>query len=166
MFAGMPSDLTLKAMNAAHRVLLAVSFGKLGWTAGKMPVLELTTTGRRTGRKHAVMLTSPIQQGSTLVVVASRGGDDQAPAWYLNLVADPEVEVAVQGGPPVPMRARVADAQERSRLWPQVTAEYRNYAQYQTRTDRQIPLVMLEPVVGPPVGPDEGGAAAGPSSSA
>ena len=145
----MPSDLTLKAMNAAHRVMLAVSFGKLGWTAGTMPVLELTTIGRKSGRQHTVLLTSPIQQGPTLVVVASRGGDDQAPAWYLNLVADPEVEVALQGGTPVPMRARVADADERGRLWPQVTARYRNYAEYQRRTERQIPLVMLEPVQQP-----------------
>ena len=95
-------------MNAAHRAMLAVSFGRLGWTAGKMPVLELTTTGRKSGRKHAVMLTSPIQEGSTLVVVASRGGDDQAPAWYLNLVANADVDVALQGDTPVPMRARVA----------------------------------------------------------
>ena len=144
----MPSDLTLKAMNAAHRVMLAVSFGKLGWTAGKMPVLELTTTGRKSGRKHAVMLTSPIQLGPTLVVVASRGGDDQPPAWYLNLVANPDVEVALQGKPAVPMRARVASADERDTLWPQVTAEYKNYAEYQTRTARQIPLVLLEPVSG------------------
>lgn len=142
----MPSDLTLKAMNAAHRAMLAVSFGRLGWTAGKMPVLELTTTGRKSGRKHAVMLTSPIQEGSTLVVVASRGGDDHSPAWYLNLVANPDVDVALQGGAPSLMRARVATPDERARLWPRVTARYRNYAEYQTRTDRQIPLVILEPV--------------------
>jgi deazaflavin-dependent oxidoreductase (nitroreductase family) len=141
-----PSDFTLKAMNAAHRAMLAVSFGRLGRTAGKMPVLELTTTGRKSGRKHAVLLTSPIQEGSTLVVVASRGGDDQAPAWYLNLVANPNVDVALQGETPLPMRARVASPDERARLWPLVTAEYRNYAEYQTRTDRQIPLVLLEPV--------------------
>ena len=141
----MPSDFTLKAMNAGHRLMLAVSFGRLGWTAGKMPVLELTTTGRRTGRKHSVMLTSPMQQGAALVVVASRGGDDQPPAWLLNLLANPEVEVALQGRAATPMRARMATAQERARLWPQVTAAYQNYAAYQTRTDRQIPLVMLEP---------------------
>ena len=142
----MPSDYILKAMNAAHRAVLALSFGRLGWTAGNMPVLELTTTGRKSGRRHSVMLTSPIQQGPTLVVVASRGGDDQAPAWYLNLIAHPDVDVALQGKTAVPMRARVASPDERARLWPRVTAEYRNYAQYQTRTDRQIPLVMLEPV--------------------
>lgn len=139
-----PSDLLLKSMNAAHRVMLAVSFGRLGWTAGKMPVLELTTTGRRSGREHTVLLTSPIQEGSTLVVVASRGGDDRSPAWFLNLVANPAVGVALQGHPARPMHARVAGPDERERLWPEVTARYRNYAEYQTRTDRQIPLIMLE----------------------
>lgn len=141
----MPSDLTLKTMNAAHRVMLAVSFGRLGWTAGKMPVLALTTTGRRSGREHTVLLTSPIQKGTTLVVVASRGGDDRSPAWFLNLVANPAVGVSLQGRPSRPMRARVAGPDERKRLWPLVTAQYQNYAEYQTRTDRQIPLVMLEP---------------------
>jgi deazaflavin-dependent oxidoreductase (nitroreductase family) len=140
-----PSDLFLKTMNAAHRAMLAVSFGRFGWTAGKMPVLELTTTGRKSGRKHKVMLTSPIQEGSTLVLVASRGGDDQSPAWFLNLVANPEVGVSLQGEPVCPMRARVADPDERERLWPRVVALYPNYAEYQTRTDRQIPLVMVNP---------------------
>jgi len=132
-------------MNAVHRVLLAVSFGRIGWRAGTMPVLELTTTGRRTGRRHSVLLTSPVQQGSTLVVVASRGGDDRAPAWYLNLVVNPEVEVALQGAPAVAMLARVADSGERTELWPRVTAEFRNYESYQRRTEREIPLVLLEP---------------------
>jgi deazaflavin-dependent oxidoreductase (nitroreductase family) len=140
-----PSDRFLKTMNAVHRALLAVSFGRLGWRAGTMPVLELTTTGRRTGRRHAVLLTSPVQQGSTLVVVASRGGDDHSPEWYLNLLANPEVEVALQGRPAVAMLARVADSDERIELWPQVTAEFGNYASYQRRTDREIPLVLLEP---------------------
>ena len=142
----MPSECTLKAMNAGHRLILAVTFGRLGWTAGKMPVLELTTTGRKTGRKHAVLLTSPIQEGSTLVVVASKGGDDQPPAWLLNLISNPEVEVALRGKNPTQMTARVAGTEERARLWPQVTAAYRTYADYQTRTDRQIPLVLLDPV--------------------
>lgn len=67
----MPSDLILKSMNALHRTLLTVSFGKLGWDAAGMPVLELTTTGRKSGEQRSVMLTSPVQQGDTLVIVAS-----------------------------------------------------------------------------------------------
>lgn len=142
----MPSDLTLKAMNAVHRVLIAVSFGRLGRSYGAMPVVELFTSGRRTGRERATMLTSPLQLGDALVVVASRGGDDHHPAWYLNLLANPEVRVAVAGRPAVPMRARTMTDAERALHWPTITARYRNYAGYQSRTARVIPLVVLEPV--------------------
>jgi hypothetical protein len=75
-----PSDFTLKAMNTLHRALLTVTFGKVGWTAGPMPVLELTTIGRKSGQARSVMLTSPVHEGDTWVVVASRGGDDTHPA--------------------------------------------------------------------------------------
>jgi deazaflavin-dependent oxidoreductase (nitroreductase family) len=111
-----------------------------------MPVLELTTTGRKSRQPRSVMLTSPLQEGNTLVVVASRGGDDEHPAWFLNLRDNPDVEVALKGGHKQPMRAHVADATERARLWPLVTADHKNYADYQTKTDREIPLVLLEPV--------------------
>ena len=141
----MPSDLTLKAMNAVHRAALKITGGRVGWTASNMPVLELTTTGRRSGQPRTVMLTSPLQEGSTIVVVASRGGDDQAPLWYLNLCANPAVDVSLQGRPAERMHARVASAEERARLWPLVVADHRNYAAYQTRTEREIPLVLLQP---------------------
>jgi deazaflavin-dependent oxidoreductase (nitroreductase family) len=124
---------------------LKASFGHLGWDALSMPVLELTTTGRKTGEPRAVMLTSPLQDGDAIVVVASRGGDDHHPAWFLNLQAHPEVQVRLKGGPPQPMHARVASPDERARLWPQITAEHKNYAGYQSKTDREIPLVLLEP---------------------
>jgi deazaflavin-dependent oxidoreductase (nitroreductase family) len=140
----MPSDLTLKAMNAVHRSLLKISGGRAGWKAASMPVLELTTTGRRSGRPRSVMLTSPVQEGTTLVVVASRGGDDHPPAWFLNLQADPDVGVIFQGAPTQRMRARVATAEERSRLWPQVVADHTMYAGYQSKTTREIALVLLE----------------------
>ena len=143
----MPSDLGFKAMNAIHRVLLKVSGGRAGWTAMNMPVLELTTTGRKSGQPRSVMLTSPLQEGSVLVVVASRGGDDNAPAWFLNLQENPDVEVRLQGNPARPMHARVANPAERERLWPLVTADHKNYAGYQSRTTREIPLVLLEPQV-------------------
>jgi deazaflavin-dependent oxidoreductase (nitroreductase family) len=140
-----PSDLTLKAMNATHRVLLKLTGGHLGWTAAKMPVLELTTTGRRSGRSHTVLLTSPVRQGPAWIVVASRGGDDNPPAWLLNLIANPDVEVGLQGSPPAPMRARVATGEERARLWPAIAADFQVYAGYQEKTDREIALVVLEP---------------------
>jgi deazaflavin-dependent oxidoreductase (nitroreductase family) len=140
-----PSDFALKTMNTVHRVILKASGGRLGWEAQKMPVLELTTTGRKSGKAHTVMLTSPVQEGDTYVVVASRGGDDHHPAWFLNLRAEPSVEVAVKGGPKQPMTATVASADERARLWPLVTADHRNYAGYQEKTSREIPLVLLRP---------------------
>lgn len=135
----------MKTMNAAHRALLRLSGGKLGWQASKMPVLELTTTGRKSGQSRAVMLTSPLQEGDTVVVVASRGGDDQHPAWFLNLRDQPAVEVAWKGEPKRPMQAHVATAEERARMWPLITADHKNYAGYQTKTDREIPLVLLTP---------------------
>jgi deazaflavin-dependent oxidoreductase (nitroreductase family) len=142
----MPSDFVLKTMNTVHRGLLKISGGRLGWNASRMPVLELTTIGRKSGRPHSVMLTSPVQDGSNVVVVASRGGDDHHPAWFLNLRDNPDVEVAMNGKPKQRMRARVANADERARLWPLVTADHKNYAGYQTKTSREIPLVLLEPV--------------------
>jgi len=141
----MPSDFALKTMNAVHKGVLKVSGGRLGWQAGGMPALELTTTGRKSGRPHTVMLTSPVKDGDTIVVVASRGGDDQHPAWLLNLRDNPDVEVAYNGGAKQAMTAKVADADERARLWPQVTTSQKRYAGYQTKTDREIPLVLLTP---------------------
>jgi deazaflavin-dependent oxidoreductase (nitroreductase family) len=141
----MPHNLVLKAMNTSHRLLLAVSRGRIGWTAGDMPVLELTTIGRRSGLPRSVMLTSPLTEGGNLVIVASRGGDDHHPAWFLNLRDEPKVDVAVKGGPRIPMIARIADAEERSRMWPHIAGKYRNYDGYQKRTQREIPLVVLHP---------------------
>ena len=141
----MPSDAALKMMNGVHRAVLKLSFGKLGWQGSGMPVLELTTVGRKSGQPRTVMLTSPLQEGQTIVVVASRGGDDEHPAWFLNLRDHPEVEVVYQGQPSRQMVAHVADEAERARLWPLVVADHKNYAGYQTKTEREIPLVLLEP---------------------
>jgi deazaflavin-dependent oxidoreductase (nitroreductase family) len=140
-----PPDLVLKAMNGAHRLLLKASGGRIGYDAMGMPVVELTTIGRRSGEARSVLLTAPIDLDGNLVVVASRGGDDRHPAWYLNLREHPAVEVSVRGGPRTPMRARILDPDERARLWPQITGKYSNYAGYQERTQREIPLVVLEP---------------------
>ncbi|MFR9752406.1 nitroreductase/quinone reductase family protein [Nocardia sp. 004] len=141
----MPSNFRLKVMNAAHRALLKISFGKLGDRIAGMPSLELTTIGRKSGRPHSVMLTAPIIDGDTYVVVASRGGDHIHPAWFLNVRDNPDVVVSVRSGPKVPMTARVATAEERATLWPRVTSAYSGYAGYQEKTTREIPLVLLTP---------------------
>ena len=80
------------------------------------------------------------------MIVASRGGDDHHPAWFLNLQANPEVEVRIGGGPKQKMHARVADSDERARMWPKLTADHKNYADYQASTKREIPVVILEPI--------------------
>ena len=79
-----------------------------------------------------------------MVIVASKGGNDLHPEWFLNLRDNPEVEVETKGETR-PMTARIADAEERARLWPVVAERYSNYAGYQEKTDREIPLVLLEP---------------------
>jgi len=126
--------------------LLTVSFGKVGWKAAGMPVLELTTIGRKTGQRRSCLLTSPLQLGDTYVIVASRGGDDHHPAWFLNLEANPGVEVAIGGGAKERRTARVASPDERAELWPQIADRFRNYAGYQAKTSREIPLVLLETI--------------------
>jgi deazaflavin-dependent oxidoreductase (nitroreductase family) len=144
----MPSDFALKAMNAIHRGALTLTRGRLGWRLKGMPALELTTTGRKTGQQRSVMLTSPYQEGDLIVVVASRGGDDTSPGWFHNVVALSDVEVSFQGKPRAPMTASVATPEERARLWPLVTADHEHYAGYQTKTEREIPLVLLRPRTG------------------
>jgi deazaflavin-dependent oxidoreductase (nitroreductase family) len=135
----------LKSMNAFHRATLRITCGRVGHEVAGMPVLELVTIGRRSGLPRAVMLTCPVRDGDAYVVVASRGGDDQHPAWFLNLCDDPYVQMALQGSPRVPMHASVATTDERARLRPHVVAAYRGYAGYQKRTKRGIPLVLLRP---------------------
>ena len=140
----MPSNSFLKRANGAHRLVQKITFGKIGWAAGKMPVLELTTIGRKSGLPRTVLLTSPFQEGDAVVIVASKGGDDDHPAWFLNLRDHPDVEVVIKGGPKHTRHARIATPDERERMWPKVTAAYRGYAGYQKKTSREIPLVILE----------------------
>jgi deazaflavin-dependent oxidoreductase (nitroreductase family) len=144
MINAVPTDFSLKTMNALHRVAIAVSGGKLGWRAAGMPVVELTTTGRKTGQQRTVRLTSPIQEENTWIVVGSRGGDDRTPGWVLNIQSNPVVQCRFGGAPAQPVRARIATADERARLWPIVTSAQKRYAGYQSRTEREIPLVLLD----------------------
>ena len=100
-------------MNRTHRILIAATGGWAGTSFSGMPVLELTTTGRKSGQLRSTMLTSPYQEGDRTYIVASRGGDDHSPAWFLNLRDNPEVAVSIQGGPAQKMLAEVTDPDER-----------------------------------------------------
>jgi len=141
----MPSNALFKAVNAVHRPLYRLTRGKIGGRGLGMPVLVLTTTGRKSGAKRSVMLTSPLQLDESFVLVASRGGDPRNPDWLHNLEADPAVEVEIDGRTR-PMRARVADAAERAELWPRIVADHANYGSYQAKTEREIPVVVLYPL--------------------
>jgi deazaflavin-dependent oxidoreductase (nitroreductase family) len=110
------------------------------WRNGA-PILILTTGGRKTGKERTnALIFQP--HGDDYVVVASKGGSDQPPAWYLNLLADPDVTVQVKGDR-FAAHARTATAEEKPELWRAMTAVWPDYDRYQTKTDREIPVVVL-----------------------
>lgn len=111
------------------------------WRNGA-PTLLLTVRGRSSGKLRRTVLIYG-QDGDRYLVVASHGGAEQHPQWYRNLAAEPEVEVQVRDEV-FPAIARTASSEERARLWPTMTAVWPDYDQYQTKTDREIPIVVLE----------------------
>ena len=120
---------------------------RLGGGTGFAPTLLVTTIGRKSGKP----MTMPLifgRHGPDYVVVASKGGAPAHPAWYLNLEANPQVRVQVKAQK-FAAQARTANAEERATLWPKMVEIYAPYAQYQTKTDRQIPVVILRPIVTP-----------------
>jgi deazaflavin-dependent oxidoreductase (nitroreductase family) len=141
-------DRLLHARGVLHREAFARSGGRLLATWGRLPVVMLTTTGRRSRAPRTTMLVATLCLGDTLVLAASNGGAVRHPDWYLNLSADPEVEVLFRGRRRR-MRARTADDDERAELWPRVVAASPAYGRYQERTSRLIPLVLLEPASTP-----------------
>jgi deazaflavin-dependent oxidoreductase (nitroreductase family) len=138
------ADLGFKAMNDAHRTVVAVSGGRVLGSAFGMLVIELHTVGRISGRPRSTMLAAPVIDGDRIVLAASKGGNDHDPDWFRNLVAHPEIELTMAGRRRA-MHARPASAQEKAELWPRVVAAYKGYDAYQHRTPRDIPLVICEP---------------------
>jgi len=135
-------DSTVKRLSSLHRAVYRLTGGLIGRRLVDNDMVLLTTRGRSSGREHTVPLLY-LRQGRSLVVIASYGGRDRHPEWYLNLVADPSV-IAQIGRDRMPLRARTATPVEREAWWPRVVAAYADYAVYQGRTDRQIPVVILE----------------------
>jgi deazaflavin-dependent oxidoreductase (nitroreductase family) len=138
------ADIRLKAMSRAHRMVLRVTGGRVLSSPLGMPAVELHTVGRNSGRSRSTMLTAPVIDGERVVLIASKGGDDRDPDWYRNLMAHPEIELTMAGRRR-PMLARRASAAEKAELWPRVVAAYKGYGTYQSRTQRDIPLVICEP---------------------
>ena len=139
-----PARLALKLGSGAHAGVYRATGGKLFGRMGKSPILLLNTVGRKTGRKR----TSPllyVMDGEDFVIIASKGGAAAHPAWYLNLRANPEATVEF-GDREVQVEAEVADPEEKTRLWQKMVEMYPAYDDYQRKTGREIPLLILHPV--------------------
>lgn len=137
-----PPDTTL--LGEDHIRAYEESNGEVGHEWNGATCLLLTVTGRKTGDKHRYALIYD-KDGDNHVVVASMGGAPDHPQWYKNLVENPEVDVQVMDRK-FKARARTAEGEERERLWQLMNVNWPNYDVYATRTDRKIPVVVLEPV--------------------
>jgi F420H(2)-dependent quinone reductase len=136
-----PARLALKLGSGAHAGVYRATGGKLFGRIGKSPILLLNTVGRKSGKKR----TSPllyVMDGEDFIVIASKGGAPTHPAWYLNLMANPEATVEV-GDREVHVKGEVADPEEKVRLWQKMVEMYPTYDAYQRKTEREIPLLLL-----------------------
>ena len=133
----------LRALGKLNVPLYRATRGRLFGTWGRAPVLLLTTTGRRSGQPR----TAPVvylADGERLVVIGSNAGNERAPAWSLNLKANPDCEVQM-GGKRRELRARVAEGEERAELWRAMNEQYAGFDDYEQRTTRDIAVFVLEP---------------------
>jgi F420H(2)-dependent quinone reductase len=133
-----------RRLMGGHTLAYRATGGVIGHRfPGAPPSLLLDHVGAKSGTKRTTPLTY-LRDGDDFVIVASKGGHPSNPAWFYNLRANPDTTIQV-GSKRRPVTARVANAEERTRLWPKVVDVYGGYAGYQKRTDREIPLVILEP---------------------
>ena len=134
----------IRVMSRLNTWAYRLTGGRVGgkWLHGE-PIVLLTVTGRKSGRKLTVPLIH-LRDGDRMIVVASKGGMDKHPLWYLNLVANPDVEVQ-SGSRTYAMRAHTADETEHAHYWPKLVALNADFRDYQARTDRKIPVVILTP---------------------
>ena len=136
-------ELVFGPLLTVHQWLYEHSDGRIGASLGGRPMLLLRTVGRRTGQPRTSALLY-VRDGDAYVVIASKGGAPRHPGWFHNLTAQPDVEIQV-GRERIPVRARVAEGKERSRLWARADeVNQGQYAEYQSRTNRVIPVVVLE----------------------
>ncbi len=136
--------LAIKAFSAFHRIVYLLTGGRLLGIVAGAPVLLLTTTGYRTGKPRTKPLLYLMEE-SAYIIVASYGGRPSNPAWYRNLQSHPVAEIRAKNRT-LGVKAETASAEERARLWPKLTAMYPGYADYQGKTNREIPVVILREV--------------------
>lgn len=127
-----------------HTGLYRVTGGRVGGRLMGIQMMFLDTTGRRSGRTRTTPLLC-LRDGADFVTVASNGGAPRDPDWWLNLQANPETTVEVDGRRHR-VRAEKASPEEKARLWPRLVEMYESYEDYQKKTDREIPVVVLRPV--------------------
>ncbi len=135
--------LTSRPGTRLHLAVHRASRGRLIRTVAGLRVVILTTTGRRSGRRIDAPLVA-LPDGEAWVVVASNGGRADPPNWLLNLEADPHASLRAEGHVREVV-ARLATPEERHRLWPEIVSRYGGYDTYRRRTERDVPLVLLEP---------------------
>jgi deazaflavin-dependent oxidoreductase (nitroreductase family) len=138
----MPAGL-LRATGKLNVPIYRMTRGRLMGKVGRAPVLLLTSTGRRTGQPR----TAPVlylADGDRVVVIGSNAGNVHAPAWSHNLKANPDAEIEIRNGRR-PVRARVAEGEERAELWRKMNAQYGGFEDYDHRTSREIAVFVLDP---------------------
>lgn len=150
MARGTRGRLYIPAIAAAQRLatrlhssVYRASGGRVGGRMMKSPVLLLITTGRKTGKERTTPLLY-LEDGGNLVVVASNGGAPNDPDWWLNLKADPAATVEMEDKR-LRVRAEEVGGEEKHRLWTRLVEMYPSYADYQRKTDREIPVAVLRP---------------------
>jgi F420H(2)-dependent quinone reductase len=137
------SDLAWRALTDGHVRLYRLTGGRIGGRVRGVDILLLDHVGRKSGKRRTTPLLY-IEDADNVVIVASKGGSSKHPAWWLNLRSNPETTVQV-GGERRRVRAHEAEGRERERLWPRVVDAWPDYENYQRRTERRIPVVVLEP---------------------
>jgi len=153
---GLDSPVTkkvMKVMSRAHVPVFKLTNGRIGskWRVGAgfkkpVPTLLLEHTGRKSGKQFTTPLLY-LDDGADIVIVASQGGLPSNPQWLANLQAHPDTHIHLRGERARPVRARVATSTERAALWPRLVDLYADFANYQAWTEREIPVVILEPRV-------------------
>ncbi|WP_459547772.1 nitroreductase family deazaflavin-dependent oxidoreductase [Nocardia sp. X0981] len=140
----------IKYMSKVNTWLYRRTGGRIGgtWRVGSgfrkpVPTLLLDHTGRKSGKQFTAPLLY-LRDAANIVVVASQGGLPKNPQWYYNLIAQPDTTVQI-GKDRLPVRARLADDAERERLWPELLELYADFGNYQSWTERRIPIFVLEP---------------------
>ncbi|MGH3148217.1 MAG: nitroreductase family deazaflavin-dependent oxidoreductase [Rubrobacter sp.] len=141
---GRTAATTQKWATKLHTTLFRATAGRVGGRMVGSPVLLLNAKGRKTGHRRTTPLLY-LRDGDSYVTVASNGGTSDHPVWWLNLKANPEATVEF-GDHEVRVRAEEASREDRARLWPRLVEMYPSYDDYQRKTDRQIPVIVLYPV--------------------